>query len=81
MLKVLIAEDEARDLALLLNALDWEKHGMTVVGTAKDAKELEEMEERLRPDIILTDIVLPLGNGVDFARKANKKRPEPLEIK
>ena len=76
MLKVLLADDEAKDLALLRNAIDWEKHGMTVAGCAKDALELDELEERLRPDIVITDIVLPHASGVDFARKMQTKRPQ-----
>ena len=76
MLQVLLADDEARDLALLKNAIDWEQHGMTVAGCAKDALELEELEERLRPDIVITDIVLPHASGLDFARMMREKRPQ-----
>ena len=76
MFKVLLAEDEIRDLALLKGALDWEQHGMTIVGCAKDGQELEEMEEALRPDIVITDIVLPIFTGVEAARRIREKRPD-----
>ena len=40
-----------------------------VVGTVEDGRALLDAATRLRPDLILLDISMPLLNGVDAARK------------
>ena len=47
-----------------------------VVGTVEDGRALVEEAQRLRPDIILLDISMPLLNGLDAARQISKLVPE-----
>ena len=60
-------------LAGLLKLIETEGE---VVGTAEDGRVLVEAAKKLRPDIILLDISMPLLNGLDAARQIRKLVPE-----
>lgn len=47
-----------------------------VVGTVEDGRALLDAATRLRPDLILLDISMPLLNGVDAARQLKKLLPD-----
>lgn len=47
-----------------------------VVGTVDNGRTLVETAERLRPDLILLDISMPLMNGLDAARQIKNTCPE-----
>lgn len=47
-----------------------------LVGTAGDGRVLLEEAVRLRPDVIVLDISMPLLNGIDAAKKLRKIVPE-----
>lgn len=68
-LKVLLADDHtilAEGLAALL------KDHFTLVGVAADGRELLEHAKKSRPDVIITDISMPLLNGLDALRSIRK---------
>ena len=47
-----------------------------VVGAVEDGRALLEAATRLRPDLILLDISMPLLNGIDAARQLKKTLPD-----
>ena len=51
-----------------------------VVGTVEDGRALIVEAQRLRPDLILLDISMPLLNGLDAARQLAKLVPESKVI-
>jgi DNA-binding NarL/FixJ family response regulator len=64
--KVLLADDHmivAQGLESLL------KDSFTLVGTVRDGRALLEAAARLKPDVIVTDISMPLLNGLDAIRQ------------
>ncbi len=79
MLKVLIVDDNAlfRDrLGSILGSLD----GIEVVGTAKDAPEALEEVARTGPDVIILDIHMPGGSGLDVVATIKQKKPSPMVV-
>jgi DNA-binding NarL/FixJ family response regulator len=71
--KVLLAEDHvvvAQGLAELL------KGAFDLVGIVHDGRSLLDAADRLRPDVIVTDISMPLLNGLDAIRQIRATRPE-----
>ena len=46
-----------------------------IVGTVADGRALVEAAQRLRPDLIIADITMPLSNGIDAAAQIKKSLP------
>jgi DNA-binding NarL/FixJ family response regulator len=73
--KVLLADDNAlfrEGMASLLSRCG----DVQVVGQAKDAAEAVRKATLLRPDVVLMDLSMPLGGGVEATRKILLERPE-----
>ncbi|MDX2251409.1 MAG: response regulator transcription factor [Nitrospira sp.] len=71
--RLLMADDHSLVLAGLRKLVEAEGE---VVGTVEDGRALVEEAQKLRPDIILLDISMPLLNGLDAARQLTKLVPE-----
>jgi DNA-binding NarL/FixJ family response regulator len=63
---ILLADDHAVVADGLANLLRGE---FTVVGTVKDGPQLLESAQRLRPDVIVTDVAMPGMSGIDVLRQ------------
>jgi len=68
MLNVLIVEDDVK-IAEIQRIFVEKIDGYTVTGIANSISEAEEMVFVLEPDLVLLDIFLPDGNGIDFLWK------------
>lgn len=79
MLKVVIADDEARVCRLVQMLADWDALDMEVAGTASSGLEALDLLENLMPDILITDIRMPGCGGLELIEKAKKISPN-LEI-
>ena len=51
-----------------------------VVGTARDGREALELVERLEPDVVTCDLIMPELDGVGFVREQMQRRPVPIII-
>lgn len=69
MIKVLLADDDFIVRTFLSQITDWEKHGYTVVGAAQDGEEALRMAEEYQPDVIITDISMPVMDGIELIRR------------
>lgn len=76
MYKVLIVDDEEKVLRLIEGLVDWAALGLSVVGTAHDGIAAKDAIDRLRPDIVITDIRMPGVTGLDLIRDAKARYPE-----
>lgn len=72
-LRILLCDDEPLILSWLQSVLEPD---YTVVGTAEDGHSLIAAAQALRPDLILTDINMPVLNGLDAARELRPLLPE-----
>jgi DNA-binding NarL/FixJ family response regulator len=71
--RLLIADDHkifAEGLKRLLNA------DFDIVGVVADGRELVAAAEKLRPDVMVVDISMPLLNGIEAVRQIKKVHPE-----
>lgn len=70
--RVLLADDHTLVMeglkSLLTNAVD-------IVGTAEDGRTLVEQALRLKPDIVILDVSMPVLNGIEAARQLRKELP------
>lgn len=75
LLKVFIVDDEHLVRNLLKNCIDWEKIGYKVIGEASNAHEALDLADRLRPDVIFTDIYMPFMDGLEFSKIVFERYP------
>jgi len=71
-IKLIIADDHAilrQALRLLLEARD----EVEVVAEASNGREAIELSERLRPDVVLMDMAMPILNGIEATRQIRKR--------
>jgi len=71
--RILLADDHALMLDGFCNLLEPK---YDVVGTAEDGKALVEAAIRLKPELIILDITMPILNGIDAARQIRKHLPQ-----
>jgi len=72
---VVLAEDHMvvrEGLRLLLEA----EGDIEVVGEAKTGREAVQMAKKLRPDVVLMDIAMPLLNGIQATRQILREHPK-----
>ncbi len=75
MLKAVIFDDEYIVLDVVRTIIDWERWGLTLVGTATNGIDALDMIKEHKPDIILTDIRMPGLNGLTLIEKLNELVP------
>ncbi|MBP2076367.1 response regulator transcription factor [Oceanobacillus polygoni] len=66
MIRIVIAEDQQLLLGALGALLDMEED-MEVVGQAKNGEEVLELVGKLKPDVCIMDIEMPVKTGLDAA--------------
>lgn len=72
MRKVMLVEDEELILQGLKYILDWEEMGMQVIHTAHNGREALELWQQDPVDIIITDINMPVMDGLEFLKELRK---------
>src|SRR5688500_7358729 len=70
---VLVADDEPTIRTILERWLKAEGHTVLTVGNAREAAKLLT---RIRFDLIVTDIIMPEGDGLQLIREFKEAQPE-----
>jgi DNA-binding NarL/FixJ family response regulator len=70
--RLLLADDHAMFAEAMCVYLDKK---FNVVGVVADGRAMLEEAIRLKPDVIVTDVAMPLLNGLDAARRIKKQVP------
>ncbi|MEJ2207715.1 MAG: response regulator transcription factor [Anaerolineae bacterium] len=74
-LNILLADDH-EVVRLGVRALIERQPGMKVIGEAGTVQEAIDQAEALAPDVVVLDIRMPGGNGLDACRQIKKQRAE-----
>lgn len=74
MKRVMVVDDEFLVRLGLRTTMDWEAHGYKIVGEASNGKEALEMFDEADPDILLTDVKMPVMDGFTLIEEARKKK-------
>ncbi|MBR1698111.1 MAG: response regulator, partial [Anaerovibrio sp.] len=79
MLRLVIVEDEEIIRRGLVCTIDWLKMGAKVVGEAANGKEALDVIAATKPDVVLTDIKMPVMDGIAMT-EALKAADNPVKI-
>lgn len=79
MIKILLVDDDFLVRTFLSGLTDWNAHGYTIVGAAQDGERALEMIEEFEPNIVITDISMPVMDGITLIRKL-KQQNNPAKI-
>ncbi|MGN7296762.1 response regulator [Ferdinandcohnia sp. SAFN-114] len=77
--KIVIVDDEVLIRQGIKHYVNWEQEGFQIVGEASNGKEALEVIEQTQPQILITDIVMPIMDGEELTRNVKSKYPE-IEI-
>ena len=77
--RVVVVDDSnliRRRLLAMLNQLD----GVEVVGEAADAKMARDLVRALSPNVVILDIMMPRGNGIDLLEEIKRSHPSTIVV-
>ncbi len=74
MINILLADDH-HIVRQGLRALLESEHRFRLVGEAGDGLEAVRMTSRLKPDVLITDVMMPGLNGLEVTRQVTKSHP------
>lgn len=69
MYKILIIDDEYLVRCGLRQTIDWASFNAEIIGEATNGQQGFEMAQFLEPDLIISDVRMPIMNGVELAAK------------
>lgn len=80
MYSVLLIDDEPRAIESLLYFVKWQQLGFQVCGTCDNGEDALELIMRTLPDIVITDIRMPIMDGLELIRQLHERMKTPPEI-
>ena len=69
MFKLLVVDDNPTDCSGLVELVDWTGLNIHEIKTAKTAGEGLDIALSFLPDLILTDVSMPVMDGIDMAKR------------
>lgn len=80
MLTIMLVDDEVLALDYLKNMVAWEEHGYRIAGCASSAKKALELYDRTQPDIVISDIRMPVTDGLELTKRLKEKNKDVVII-
>jgi len=80
MYKVLLVDDEKIARDSISNLINWEAHQFEFIGASKNAFEALEQIRLHKPEIIITDIKMPVMDGLQLIDKVKALYPETVFV-
>lgn len=71
----MIVEDDKLVRKNLINKLNWDNYGMSVVAEAKNGEKALEELNKVDVDLMITDLAMPIMSGIDLIREVRKLYP------
>lgn len=69
MYKMMIVDDQLKEIRAIRKILDWGQLGIEIVGDARNGKLGVEEALKLKPDIIITDVVMHGMDGIEMVHE------------
>jgi two-component system response regulator YesN len=78
MFKVLLVEDEELVRGFLRANIPWHEVGFEVIGEAEDGQEALDILRERKPDLVITDIIMPIMDGLELLKQSKAEGDESL---
>ncbi|MBD1210854.1 MAG: response regulator [Ignavibacteria bacterium] len=78
--RLLLVDDSALVRDLLFRSISAFDSSIEVVGVAVNGRDGLEKLAALKPDVVVTDMDMPVMNGLEFIRQAMMQRPLPIIV-
>lgn len=78
-LRIFIVDDSMPIVVRLTNILS-ENENFKIVGIANNATKAVEYISKSKPDVVILDIQMPDGNGIDILKQLKKEMPATVVI-
>ena len=75
MMSFVLIDDQFLVIEEFRSMLNWEQFGFRLVGTARNGQQGYELCKRIQPDLVITDIEMPLMGGLELAEKLKREYP------
>lgn len=79
-MKVLIVDDEAVIRIGLKSIINWEANDFELIGEASDGKKALQLTREQQPDITITDIKMPVMDGLEYIRQIQSLPKKPRVV-
>lgn len=79
-LKVMIVDDDMLSVDYIKNLIQWETYGFEVSQTAYNGKQALKLFDKCPVQLLITDISMPLMDGIELIREVKKQYPETRTI-
>jgi CheY-like chemotaxis protein len=74
-MKIIVVDDEPVIADTLVNILRGEGHDAFAVSNGKSAIDLTQLMHPIRPDLLVTDVIMPGMDGIETAKEMVKLAP------
>ena len=78
-IRILIADDDA-GMRLVMRRLAEQAEGYELVGEAENGRQLIEMYDALKPEVVLMDVEMPGMTGIECARAIQDRDPRTVLV-
>ena len=76
---VVIVDDDAVMRLGLKTLISWEDTEFTLLGEAANGQEALKIIQTCKPEIVITDMKMPVMDGVELIRFLRKQNPPPKD--
>ncbi|KMW22489.1 response regulator transcription factor [Enterocloster citroniae] len=80
MYKVMLVDDEDLEREIMAQTIPWEKVDMELVDMAWNGIEAMDKIRMLVPDIVITDIKMPVMDGIELIRRCQESYPHMMFV-
>ncbi|MDE7334598.1 MAG: response regulator [Lachnospiraceae bacterium] len=74
-ISILIIDDEKYEGILMAKSVEWDRHGFRIMATVQSAAEALKIMERELPDLVYTDINMPMMDGLELSKRIREAYP------
>ncbi|MDY8092583.1 response regulator [Paenibacillus polymyxa] len=74
--RAIVVDDETFTRKGLLQLMDWQACGFEIVGEADNGEDALELISRIHPDLVITDIRMPVLDGLELIRSVLEQSTE-----